>query len=471
MIRKLSILLALSGSLTLGAVQPASAQARPVPSGFSELAERLSPAVVNISTAQTVEIDEEIPAYPEGSPLERFNDFFGRGGGGSSVSKALGSGFVIDPTGYIVTNNHVIEEADLIEVTFPNGETFQAELIGRDPDTDLALLKIEDDEPLPYVEFGDSETTQVGEWVMAIGNPFGYASSVSAGIVSAKARDIGNSAYDDFIQTDVAINQGNSGGPLFNMEGDVVGVNTAILSPTGYSVGISFSIPADLASMTIGQLREYGETRRATIKVRLKPVDRDLAEAYGLDSPKGAIVRDVIADGPADKAGLRRGDLILSVGGREVEDTRALFRSVAAATVGEATTFGIIRKRERMNIEVIPDAREDAVTDEEKQRRADEEANADRKAGGLSVEALTDEVRSQYRIARRVNGVRVSKVDRRSPLTGKILKGDIIEQIDFEDVESPEGFAEAMKAAQESGRAVQFLINRSGNYIIYAADV
>ena len=453
------------------AASPALAQSRPVPDGFSDLAKRLGPAVVNISTAQTVEVGDAVPAYPEGSPLERFNDFFGRGSGGSRVSKALGSGFVIDPDGFIVTNNHVIEEADVIEVTFPDGETFQAELLGRDPDTDLALLKIEDDDPLPAVGFGDSDALEVGEWVMAIGNPFGYSSSVSAGIVSAKARDIGNSAYDDFIQTDVAINQGNSGGPLFDMQGNVIGVNTAILSPTGYSVGISFSIPSELAESVIDQLRDYGETRRATIKVRLKPVDRDLAEAYGLDAPTGAIVRDVIADGPADEAGLERGDLIISVAGREVADTRALFRAVADAPVGQSTPIGIIRKRKRMTLNVVPELREDTVTDEEKARREDAEANADRKAGGISVEALTDAVRSEHRISASTKGVRVSEVERRSALTGKILVGDIIEQIDFEDVTNPEEFADAMAEAESAGRAVQFLINRNGNYVIYAAQV
>ena len=450
----------------------AIAQARPAPDGFSELAARLGPSVVNISTAQTVEIDSDLPSYPEGSPLERFNDFFGRGGGdGSRVSKALGSGFVIDPEGYIVTNNHVIDEADIIEVTFPDGETFQAELLGTDADTDLALLKIEDDAPLPAVRFGDSDALEVGEWVMAIGNPFGYASSVSAGIVSAKARDIGNSAYDDFIQTDVAINQGNSGGPLFDLDGNVVGVNTAILSPTGGSVGISFSISSELAESVVGQLREFGEARRATIKVRLKAVDRDLAEAYGLDRARGALIRDVIAGGPGDEAGLLRGDLITAVDGEEIDDTRELFRRVADARVGQPARFDIIRKRRPMTIEVVPELREATLTDEEKSRRIDDEANADRKAGGLSVEALTDEVRSKYRVASTTNGVRVSDVDRRSPLTGKILKGDIIEQIDFEDVEDPEGFADAVAKASEAGRAVQFLINRAGNYIIYAAEL
>ena len=464
-----SVLLAASLLAAPLASTPALSQSR-TPDGFTELAERLGPAVVNISTAQTVEISDDIPTYPEGSPLERFNDFFGgRRGGGSSVSKSLGSGFVIDTDGFIVTNNHVIEDADLIEVTFPDGETFQADLVGRDPDTDLALLKIEDDEPFPSVSFGDPDSARVGEWVMAIGNPFGYSSSVSAGIVSARNRDIGNTQYDDFIQTDVAINQGNSGGPLFDMQGNVVGVNTAILSPTGYSVGISFSIPADLAASVVGQLRRYGETRRGTIGVRLKAVDRDLAEAYGLDAPRGALIRDVLADKPGDKGGLRRGDLIVSVGGRDVADTRELYRRVADAEIGEPLEIGIIRRRKPMTVSVVPERREELLSDEEKARRKTDAANEDRKAGGLSVEGLTDAVRSQYRISPETEGVRVSKVDRRSPLSGKILAGDIIEQIDFEDVATPEAFAEAIEAAEGLDRAVQVLINRNGNYVLYAA--
>ena len=237
-------------------VVPLSVHARPAPDGFADLAERLSPSVVNISTAQTIEIDPDVPKYPEGSPLERFNDFFGSGPEGGRVSKSLGSGFVIDKAGFIVTNNHVIEGADIIETTFPNGETYTAELIGTDPATDIAVLKIDAGKDLPAVDFAADDAGRVGEWVIAIGNPFGYSGSVAAGIISARNRDINQGSYDDFIQTDVAINKGNSGGPLFNMDGEVIGVNTAILSPTGGSVGISFSVSADL-----GQIRCKAATR------------------------------------------------------------------------------------------------------------------------------------------------------------------------------------------------------------------
>jgi len=274
------------------AVTPTISEARGTPDGFTELAKRLSPSVVNISTAQTIEIDtSEAKPFEDGSPLERFNDFFGRRNDRDGrVSKSLGSGFVIDDDGHIVTNNHVIEDADLIEVSFPSGDTYEAELIGRDPATDIAVLKIETGADIPAVPWGDSDTAEVGEWVIAIGNPFGYSGSVAAGIISARNRDISSGNYDDFIQTDVAINKGNSGGPLFNMDGEVIGVNTAILSPTGGSVGISFSVPAELAQSIAAQLIEFGETRRGYLGVRTQVVSNDNARSYGLKTAQGAIV-------------------------------------------------------------------------------------------------------------------------------------------------------------------------------------
>ena len=463
MLRTLAIALALSVSA------PALAQARPVPENFTELTKRLSPSVVNISTAQTVEISEDdTPAFEEGSPLERFNDFFGRRGRDGRVSKALGSGFLIDDAGHIVTNNHVIEGADLIEVSFPNGDTYEAELIGRDPATDIAVLRIEADDDIPHVSFGDSDSAEVGEWVIAIGNPFGYAGSVAAGIISARNRNISMGSYDDFIQTDVAINQGNSGGPLFNMDGEVIGVNTAILSPSGGSVGISFSVPADLASSIAEQLIAFGETRRGYIGIRTQAVTRDLARAYGLNEAKGALVRTVIAEGPADEGGLQKGDLILRVGDREIDDTRVLFRAIADAPIDETVEVEFIRKRKRMTRDITITRLEEEVTDEEKLRREVEAGNAERTVGGLSVEALTDEVRRRKRIDPTTEGVRVVKVGRNSRASGKILTGDIIEEVAFERVKTPAEFEEAMTAALEDGEPVQLLINRGGNYIFYA---
>ncbi len=465
--------LALALILSTAPVAVSDAVARPAPEGFVELSKRLSPSVVNISTAQTVELGEEdVPRFEEGSPLERFNDFFGnRPGRDGRVNKALGSGFLIDEMGHIVTNNHVIEGADLIEVSFPNGDTYEAELVGRDPATDIAVLKIEASTDIPIVEWGDSDAAEVGEWVIAIGNPFGYAGTVTAGIISARNRNIQQGSYDDFIQTDVAINQGNSGGPLFNMDGEVIGVNTAIIAPGGGgSVGISFSVPSDLASSIAEQLIEYGETRRGYIGIRTQPVSADLAAAYGLKSKRGALIRTVVADSPADKAGLQKGDLILTIGGRDIKDTRVLFRAVAEAAIDADLEVEYVRKKKRRTATVRIERLKEEVTEEEKLRREVEAGNAERTIGGLSVEALTDEVRSAHRIEPTATGVRVVKVGKRTRASGKVLKGDIIEEVAFERVSTPAEFEEAMKKALEEDTPVQLLINRNGNYIFYALN-
>ena len=453
------------------AVTPQIAEARGTPDGFTDLAKRLSPAVVNISTAQTIEIDtSEAKPFEEGSPLERFNDFFGgRADRDGRVNKALGSGFVIDDQGHIVTNNHVIEDADLIEVSFPNGDTYEAALIGRDPATDIAVLKIEA-EDIPAVPWGDSDAAEVGEWVIAIGNPFGYSGSVAAGIISARNRDISSGAYDDFIQTDVAINRGNSGGPLFNMDGEVIGVNTAILSPTGGSVGISFSVPAELAQSIAAQLIEFGETRRGYLGVRPQAVSNAIARSYGLNKAQGALVRSVVKDSPADKGGLQRGDLILSIGGKPLEASRLLSRRVAEAEIDKPVKIEILRKKKRKTLTVTIERLKEQVTDEEKIRREVAAGNAERSVAGISVEALSEDVRDRNRIDDDIKGVRVVKVGKRAAASGKILKGDIIEEVGFERVSTPAEFAEAMEAAGELDEPVTLLINRGGNYIFYALN-
>ncbi len=448
---------------------PNQSWAHNAPDGFSELAARLSPAVVNISTAQTVDITETLPAFPEGSPLERFNDFFGgQGGQGGSVSKSLGSGFVIDADGHIVTNNHVIEDADIIEVTFPNGQSYDAKLLGRDPSTDIALLKIESKDPFPFVKFAEPDAGKVGEWVMAIGNPFGYSGSVAAGIISARNRDIDHGSYDDFIQTDVAINKGNSGGPLFNMEGDVVGVNTAILSPTGYSVGISFSVPADLASSVVSQLRKYGETRRGRLGVSVNALNEDLVKSLKLKSEDGVIVTRVQKDSPASKAGLKRNDVIIKVGKEELKDRRRLFRLIAEAPIDEALSLTYIRKGKTRKAEAVIERLKEKVTKADEAKRESEEANADRIAMGISVEALTESVRRKYKIKSEITGVRVVGVKPRSEAAGKLSRGDIIEEINFEPVENPESFEELINAAQKAGEPITILVNQRGNYKFYA---
>ena len=455
------------------AVTPNIAEARGTPEGFTELAKRLSPSVVNISTAQTIEIDtSEAKPFEEGSPLERFNDFFGgRADRDGRVSKSLGSGFLIDGEGHIVTNNHVIEDADLIEVSFPNGDTYEATLVGRDPATDIAVLKIETGENIPAVPWGDSDSAEVGEWVIAIGNPFGYSGSVAAGIISARNRDISSGNYDDFIQTDVAINKGNSGGPLFNMDGEVIGVNTAIISPTGGSVGISFSVPAELAQSIAAQLIEFGETRRGYLGVRPQVVSNAIARSYGLDKAQGALVKSVVEDSPADKGGLQRGDLILSIGGKPLEASRLLSRLVAESEIDKSTKIEILRKKKRQTLTVTIERLKEKITDEEKVRREVAEGNAERSVAGISIEALSADVRDRNRIDEDVKGVRVVKVGKRATASGKILKGDIIEEVGFEGISTPAEFADAMEAAGELDEPVTLLINRGGNYIFYALSL
>ncbi len=468
-----TILKTLAISMTLvgsSLAVPTISYAKGVPEGFTELTKKLSPAVVNISTAQNIEVSDEVPFYPEGSPLEGFNDFFNQDNNSGRVSKSLGSGFVIDPDGYIVTNNHVIEGADVIEVIFPNSETYEAELLGRDPSTDIALLKINRSEPFPAVDFGNSEELEVGEWVMAIGNPFGYGGSVSAGIVSARNRSINMGNYDDFIQTDVAINKGNSGGPLFNMAGEVVGVNTAIISPTGGSVGISFSIPADLADSVVKQLREYGETRRASIGIRVQEVDRTLAKSLGLDEPKGAIVTNVVDDKPAEKGGLKVGDLILKVGNVDVPNNRALFRIIAETEIGKSVDITVQRKGAEKILSVIPDRLKEKVTADNLKGDKPDPENASKDIIGISIEALTDDVRKSHRVKSETEGVRVLSVSSRSPAAGKLQEGDIIEQVNFEDVTSPKEFEEAINLATENSQTITLLVNRRGNYVFYSFE-
>ena len=464
--------LSLVFAVTAMAVTPQVAEARGTPDGFTELAKRLSPSVVNISTAQTIEIDtSQAKPFGEGSPLERFNDFFGgRADRDGRVSKSLGSGFVIDGEGHIVTNNHVIEDADLIEVSFPNGDTYEAALIGRDPATDIAVLKIEIGDGIPAVPWGDSDTAEVGEWVIAIGNPFGYSGSVAAGIISARNRNISSGNYDDFIQTDVAINKGNSGGPLFNMNGEVIGVNTAIISPTGGSVGISFSVPAELAQSIASQLIEFGETRRGYLGVRTQAVSKEIALSRGLKKAQGALVTHVVADSPAEKGGLQVRDLILSFDGKPLDASRLLSRRIAEAEIDKPVKIEVLRKKKRKTLTVTIERLKEKVTEEEKIRREVAAGNAETSAAGIFVEALSEDVRDRYRIDDDVKGVRVVKVEKRATASGKIQKGDIIEEVGFDSISTPAEFAEVMEAAAKLDEPVTLVINRRGNYIFYGLN-
>lgn len=313
---------------------------------------------MNIATAQRVGAADGLPVFPPGSPLERFNDMLGEG---PRMARSLGSGFIIDGEGLVITNNHVIEEADAVEVVLQDGRVLPAEVIGRDPATDLAVLRVDAGEVLPHVEFGDSDAARVGDWVVAIGNPFGLGGSLTVGVISARGRDIGGQ-YDDYLQSDVSINRGNSGGPLFNLDGDVIGVNTAIFSPTGASVGISFSVPSAVAQPVIAQLIEYGETRRGWLGVNVQPVTPDMARAMGLSSARGAVVTRIDPEGPAASSGLQPGDVILAIAGRAVADDRRLTRIVAETEPGARVRLEVFRRGESLTLDVeIARLRERAV--------------------------------------------------------------------------------------------------------------
>lgn len=353
----LSVLAALAMLLQFAIVQPAWAQRAQGPVPVADLAEELIQAVVNISTSQRISARRALPApsVPEGSPFEDFfNDFFDQedDGEGPSRENSLGSGFIIDAEGIVVTNNHVIQGADDIEVIMSDGRSYPAEVIGRDDATDLAVLRIEPEAPLPSVDFGNSDGLRIGDWVLAIGNPFGLGGSVSLGIVSAMNRNIGAGPYDSFIQTDAAINRGNSGGPLFDMDGQVVGVNTAILSPNGRSVGVGFAIPATTVSNIVDQLVMFGETRRGLLGVNIQEVTPDMLEALQLNSTRGALVSVLNENGPADQAGIERGDVIVSFNGRAINSYSDLPAMVAQTAPGSDVSVEVVRDGESIQLTV-----------------------------------------------------------------------------------------------------------------------
>jgi serine protease Do len=462
--------LVLAAALALAG--PLAAQTGPgiMPSSFAELADRLSPSVVNITTTTSVTgIDRGMrPIIPEGSPFEDFfRDFMDRQPGmperRQQRSNALGSGFIISPDGYIVTNNHVIESADEIKVELFGGGQLDADLVGRDPRTDIALLKVERDEPLPFVSFGDSDTARVGDWVLAIGNPLGQGFSVSAGIVSARNRTLQGS-YDDFIQTDAAINRGNSGGPLFDMSGEVIGVNTAILSPNGGSIGIGFAMSSAVVSRVIDQLRDFGETRRGWLGVRIQNVDPDVAEALGLASAKGALVTDV-PEGPALEAGLKAGDVILRFGDEEIDDTRELVRIVAEAEIGRSVDVVVFREGAETTLKVEIGRLEETTL--AAAPGAPGEAPSpppEESLLGMTVSALTELLRERYGLDPDVQGLIVTSIDETSDAYDKGMReGDVITEVGQEAVGSPQEMQERIEAAEQAGRnSVLLLVRRDG---------
>ncbi len=448
-------------------LQAVMGQARGAPESFADLAEEISPSVVNITTTTTVAApigQMPGPVVPEGSPFEDFfKDFMERGENGNRPrrSQALGSGFVISEDGYIVTNNHVIAEADEIEIEFFSGKSLKAKLIGRDPKVDIALLKVESDEPLPFVSFGDSDIMRVGDWVMAMGNPLGQGFSVSAGIVSARNRAL-SGTYDDYLQTDAAINRGNSGGPLFNMDGQVIGVNTAILSPNGGSIGIGFSMASNVVTRVVDQLKEFGETRRGWLGVRIQDVTSDVAEAMGLESAAGALVTDV-PEGPAAVAGIKSGDVITSFDGVVVKDTRELVRKVGNTEVGKEVRVVVLREGKTQTLKITLGRRETA---EGEVPAVVEELAAPVEKGvlGLTVTAMTDELRGQLGLADGAEGLVVKEVDEASEAYGKGLRaGDVLTEAGQQKIASVEDLEARIEDAQEAGRkSLLLLVRRSG---------
>lgn len=447
-------------------VPPAAAEG---PNSLAPLAKKLSPAVVNISTTQTVKGPQGVPLpkVPKGSPFEEFfEDFFNKRGGAQQLDRkvsSLGSGFVIDGVeGLVVTNNHVIDGADEIIVNFSDGSKLKVDkVLGKDPKSDLALLKVTPKKPLADVKFGSSATLEVGDWVLAIGNPFGLGGSVSVGIISAKSRDINSGPYDDYLQTDAAINKGNSGGPLFNMDGDVIGVNTAIISPTGGSIGIGFAVPSDTVVAVVDQLKQFGRMRRGWLGVKIQTVNEDIAETLGVPDNMGALVSAVTPDSPAAKAGLEVGDVIMKFDGKDVTTMRGLPKIVAQAPIGKAVGVEVLRKGETKQLSVTVGLMEDdeaAAAEEGASPAPGSPPAATVSVLGMKLTTLTDENRRKYNLEAKVQGILVDDVDPASPAAQKGLKpGDVIIEAAEETVTKPEDLTKAVEKMKGVGRKAVLL--------------
>ncbi|OLP61373.1 serine protease [Xaviernesmea oryzae] len=473
---------------------PSARHAAQGPASVADLAAGLLDAVVNISTSQNVKNDDDTPTpkVPEGSPFQDFFDEFFNGQGGDNNAgrkvESLGSGFVIDPTGFIVTNNHVIEGADDIEINFANGSKLKAKLVGRDTKTDLALLKVEPRKPLTAVPFGDSRRMRIGDWVMAIGNPFGLGGSVTIGIVSARGRNINAGPYDNFIQTDAAINRGNSGGPLFNMYGEVIGINTAIISPSGGSIGIGFSVPTELAQNVVQQLKEFGETRRGWLGVRIQPVTDDIAESLKMDTPRGALVAGIVDNGPIKNGEIKPGDVVVKFAGEDIDEMRDLPRIVAESPVGKAVDVVLFRDGKEMTVKVTLGRLEDSEPEADDAKAApgadepDEGEGTEREGTdqaeppaaelpaadsvlGMKLAGLTPESRKRFSVVDTVEGVLITDVAAQSAAADRRLQpGDVIVEIGQEGMKTPEDVVARIEELKASGRrnALMMVANKAG---------
>jgi len=455
--------------------------ARGAPDSFADLAERLLPAVVNISSSQLVTAHggqgPDFPVFPPGSPFEQFfKDFMERNrphGGGDQQptpprrAQSLGSGFIIDPSGIVVTNNHVIDGADEITVILHDNTSLKATLIGRDERSDIAVLQVHADHPLPSINFGDSDKERVGDWVLAIGNPFGLGGSVTAGIVSARGRNIEQGPYDNFIQTDAPINKGNSGGPLFNMDGDVIGINTAIYSPSGGSIGIGFAIPANMAKTVVDQLRKFGHARRGWLGVRIQQVTPDIAESLGLKDPSGAMVAGVNNDGPADKAKVQNGDIILKFNGQDVKEMRNLPRIVAETDIGKEVPIVVWRQGKEVTLSAtvgeMPDDDQTKVASAAPSGKPEPPKPMELSGLGLKLSPITPDNRDKYQLGQDQKGVVITDVVPGTPAADKGLKaGDVIIEVQQEEVNSPAEVQDRVERVRKSSRkSVLMLVQTS----------
>ena len=477
--RGLAVTLVIVGSCVAQIGDIPSAFAQRAESGFqgprsvAPVAKELIPAVVNISTSQLAKGPKGIPLpeVPDGAPFEKFfDDFFDNDNNDSGVGRkvsSLGSGFVVDgKEGLIVTNNHVILDADEIYVNFHDGSKLKVEkIIGRDAQTDLALLKVNPKKPLAEVKFGSSDKLEVGDWVMAIGNPFGLGGSVTVGIISAKDRDINSGPYDDYLQTDAAINKGNSGGPLFDMDGKVIGVNTAIISPTGGSIGIGFAVPSATAVNVIDQLRRFGETRRGWLGVKIQTISEDIAETLGVEENTGALVAAVEPGSPAEKAGIQDGDVILKFDDKTILSMRGLPRIVAQTPIGKSVPVELLRNGERktLNVEVGRLAEDDKNAepdDADKDSSQAPDASQEGSSGidGLAVSEMSEELRTQYGLPKSATGLVVTEIDDDSAVAKKnIACGDVIVEVANQKVSTVADMLEAIAKVRKTKRTAVLL--------------
>ncbi len=464
-----------SASAVTPAVPTAATASAAGPASFADVAERVTPAVVNVAVSGQIgeEADGpqlQMPDLPEGSPLrELFKRFQnqrampGHGHGGPKTLQGVGSGFLISADGYVVTNNHVVQGADEVNVLLNDGSRYRASVKGRDSKTDLALLKIEAGKPLPYVEFGDSAATRVGDWVLAVGNPFGLGGSVTAGIVSARGRDIHDGSVDDYLQVDAPINRGNSGGPLFDGSGRVIGVNTAIFSPSGGSVGIGFAIPAATAKTVVAQLRDHGHIERGWLGVQIQPVTEEIAEGLGLKDTKGALVASVVPASPAAKAGVLPGDVILSAAGQNIDELKQLPKTIAATHAGTEVMVGVMRQGAMQTLPVVIAA----LPNDDKVAETTDGPNgvAEPKAKlGLYLAPLTDDARQALKVDPQTKGVLVAKVADGSPAEkAGIRPGSVISMIGQHPVTAPEDLVSRVREAAKAERSsVLLLVEKEG---------